>query len=416
MTEDKKSLSAASLRLLAEERVQEIIAGGEASSPEEDFLGSPEKIMRTLHELQVHQIELEMQNEELRRTQQELDGLRNRYFDLYNLAPVGYVTISEQGLILEANLTAANLLGVARGALVRQPLSRYILGKDQDLYYQHRRVLFMTGAPQACELRMCRADGSQFWARLEATTAQDADGRAVRRVVLSDISERKRAEDRLRRNLEEKEVLLREVHHRVNNNLTTIIGLIGLQKDELSDPAVTAEFSELSGRIRSMSLVHELLYQSETKSRIDLQGYLENLVDHMDGAYNSRAAVRMSIAAAGVEMDLDNAIPCGLIVNELITNAFKHAFPEGQPRPGEQECEIAVTAGWDSSAYTLMVSDNGVGLPADLDWTTTQSLGLQLVTMLGAHQLNGQIELDRSKGTRFCLIFSPNDHGGGIDL
>ena len=129
-----------------------------------------------------------MQNEELRRAQGELEASRARYFDLYDLAPVGYFTLSEQGLILEANLTAAGLLGVGRSALVKQPLTRFILPEDQDIYYRHRKQLFETGAPQVCELRMLRADAAPFWARLEATEAQDADGAPVCRAVMSDIT------------------------------------------------------------------------------------------------------------------------------------------------------------------------------------------------------------------------------------
>ena len=156
---------------------------------------SPEETRRTLHELRVHQIELEMQNEELRRAQAELDAARARYFDLYDLAPVGYCTLCEKGLILEANLTAATLLGVARGALVKQPITRFILEEDQDIYYLHRKQLFETGEPQACELRMVKKDGAPFWAHLAATVAQDADGASVCRVVLSDITARKSEED-----------------------------------------------------------------------------------------------------------------------------------------------------------------------------------------------------------------------------
>ena len=146
--------------------------------PEDLEVLSPEVARRALHELRVHQIELEMQNEELRRTQEELEVSRARYFDLYDLAPVGYFTLSEQGLILEANLTAAKLLGVARGALVKQPLSRFILPGDQDIHYLHRKQLLETGAPQSWELRMLRKDAAPFWARVEATTAQGADGAA----------------------------------------------------------------------------------------------------------------------------------------------------------------------------------------------------------------------------------------------
>ena len=143
-----RTAQAAELRKQAEE-----VACGEAAlSPEHLAALSPEETRQTLHELRVHQIELEMQNEELRRAQVELDTARARYFDLYDLAPVGYCTLSEQGLILEANLTAAGLLGVSRGGLVKQPITRFIFKKDQDLYYLHRKQLFETGTPQALSL------------------------------------------------------------------------------------------------------------------------------------------------------------------------------------------------------------------------------------------------------------------------
>jgi PAS domain S-box-containing protein len=149
-------------------------------------------------ELRVHQIELETQNEELRRAQEELEASRARYFDLYNLAPVGYLTVSQENLILEANLTAANLLGVARGKLVRQPLTCYIFPEDQDIYYRHRKQLLETGEPQACEMRLVHPDASPFWVHLTATVAHDAERDAsMCHIVMSDISERKQAEKAL---------------------------------------------------------------------------------------------------------------------------------------------------------------------------------------------------------------------------
>jgi PAS domain S-box-containing protein len=166
--------------------------------PESLDLQSPDKVQPLLHELRVHQIELEMQNEELRRTQLELEVSRERYFDLYDLAPVGYFTISEQGLIQEGNFTAAGLLGVSRGAMVKQRLSVFIFPEDQDIYYLHRKHLFETGEPQTFELRMVREDGTVFWANLTATKASDADGASMWRAVVSDITERKWAEEALR--------------------------------------------------------------------------------------------------------------------------------------------------------------------------------------------------------------------------
>jgi PAS domain S-box-containing protein len=156
---------------------------------------SLEETRRMLHELQVHQIELEMQNVELRRAQVELDATRARYFDLYDLAPVGYVTISEKGLILEANLTAATLLSVARGKLIRQPFSSFIIPEGQDAYYLHRKQCLESGEPKACELRMVKKDGSKFWAGLEMTTTLDTNSAPVCRIVMIDNTERKRIEE-----------------------------------------------------------------------------------------------------------------------------------------------------------------------------------------------------------------------------
>ena len=164
---------------------------------------SADESRRLLHELRVHQIELEMQNDELRNAQQGLEASRVKYFDLYNIAPVGYFTVSEKGSILEANLRGADLLGVERDLLVRQPLTRYIVSEDQDIYYLHRKRVLETGARQGCELRMCHRDGSPFWARLEAGAAREGeDGPPVCRIAVSDITEQKRAEEELKESRE----------------------------------------------------------------------------------------------------------------------------------------------------------------------------------------------------------------------
>jgi PAS domain S-box-containing protein len=184
---DKKIGQAAGLR----KRAEEIACGNAVRSAENFEALSPIEIQRILQELRVHQIELEMQNEQLRITQEDLETARIRYFDLYDLAPIGYLTISEKGLILEANLTASTLLGVARKALVRQFLTKFILREDQDIFYIHQKQLFNTRTPQVFELRMMRAGDTLFWARMEANEAKDSDGMPVCRVVMSDITEQK---------------------------------------------------------------------------------------------------------------------------------------------------------------------------------------------------------------------------------
>ncbi len=177
------------------QQAEEILRSRTASSPEELEALLPEETRKILHELRVHQIELEMQNEELRKIQLELIDSRERYFDLYDLAPVGYCTLSEKGLIMEANLTITTLLGLARSALVKQPLSRYIFPGDLDIFYRHRKQLLETGGHDAFDLRMVKKDETTFWAHLVFTAARNADNSPLCRIVISDITERKFQED-----------------------------------------------------------------------------------------------------------------------------------------------------------------------------------------------------------------------------
>ena len=176
-------------------RAEAALRGNSAQSPEKLEAPSPQETQLMLHELHVHQIELEMQNEELRRAQIELDASRARYFDLYDLAPVGYCTVSEQGLIKQANLTAAGLLGTTRSELLKQPWTRFIHREDEDRYYLLRKKLVESGEPQSCELRMMKKDGAQFWGHWAATVSHDSFGKLELRTVLSDITVRRQAED-----------------------------------------------------------------------------------------------------------------------------------------------------------------------------------------------------------------------------
>jgi len=189
---DKKGRSGPpdELREKAEEKAREKAAHA-PDNPEAPPAGESRRLT---HELRVHQIELEMQNEELRRAQAELEISRSRYFDLYDLAPVGYFDISEKGIIIEANLTASTQMGMARKAMIGKPLARNIFIEDQDIYYFHRRQLFETGAPQVCELRLTRADGSLFWARIDAVADNSDPAVPLCKATMTDITDRKKRE------------------------------------------------------------------------------------------------------------------------------------------------------------------------------------------------------------------------------
>jgi len=347
---------------------------------------------RLFHELEVHQIELEMQNDELRHTQAALETSRERYFELYDLAPVGYFTISGKGLILETNLTAATLLGVTRDALVQRSLSRFIFPEDQKIYELQLKMLLEKFKQVAWEMRMLHADGFPFWTHINAVPGQNGECR----ITLNDITENKRAGEKIRYLLKEKEVMLKEIHHRVKNNMQLIYSLLSLQANSITDNKVCSMLKDSSNRVKSMAMVHEKLYQSEDLANIDFRNYLQNLVESIITTYE-RQEVVFSLDIEPVAFDVNICIPCGLIVNELVSNSIKHAFPDG--RIGT--IKVGMNKNKEGN-YVLIVEDNGIGFPSNVDFKNTSSLGLQLVNVLTI-QIHGTIELSREKGTRFTI-------------
>ncbi|MDS4031286.1 MAG: PAS domain S-box protein [Candidatus Contendobacter sp.] len=269
-----------------------------------------------------------------------------------------------------------------------------------------------TGGIWDIEHRFRRVDGQYHAILARGVPVKNARGEIVCWAGINlDISRLKQTEEALRHLLEEKETLLREVHHRVKNNLAAIIDLLELQREDMMEGAAY-QLEELGNRIHSMFLVHKMLYQSQNLHRIDFQAYLQTLATRLHYAFDPQGTIHFKVAATDVYLDLDTAIPCGLIVNELVINALKYAFPRHRPWLGASAREIAVTADWDGATYTLRVADNGVGLPSDLDWTTTRTLGLRLVRMLGQHQLGGQLELNGAPGTCFSLRFGSRQPKG----
>lgn len=226
-------------------------------------------------------------------------------------------------------------------------------------------------------------------------------GKEAMCVVSNDISIRKRADMQLRASLSEKEVLIKEIHHRVKNNLQIISSLLNLQSPNLQDPITLAQFQDSQNRIRTMALIHESLYRSDDMAQIDLGPYLRDLTSHLLASYQTqRSGVALKVETDDIHLDIDTAIPCGLIVNELVSNALKRAFPNG--REGEIKVEMRCNG---SGQYLLVVGDDGAGMPGSVDHRTTSSLGLQLVNSL-TRQLDGTVEV-QSPGTRFAICF-PN--------
>jgi chemotaxis family two-component system sensor kinase Cph1 len=328
---------------------------------------SPEEARLLLHELRVHQIELEMQNEELRRTQQELEASRERYFDLYDLAPVGYLTLSEQGLILEANLTAAKLLGVARGALVAQRLTSFIHPDYEDVYYRHRKQLFATGAPQVDDLRLA-TKGGFFWARVETVVGEDADGAPVCRTVISDVTESKRAEEALKTTHADLQHFSYALTHDLQEPLRMVVNFTQLLAQEYegnlgADADKYISYS-VEGALRIDALLKALLDYWEVTER-GAQSF--SPVDCNDALSKTLLNLQTAIQQSGatVTSDLLPTVPAEeVMLLRLFQNLIGNSIKYRSAAPPRIHISAARTAG----AWLFSVRDNGIGIdPGDAE-------------------------------------------------
>jgi PAS domain S-box-containing protein len=266
--------------------------------------------------------------------------------------------------------------------------------------------------PYATEYRINRPDGQVRWVEDHGIATFEGDG-ANRRAVnfvgtVQDITKRKLAEETLRESEEllraslfEKEVLLKEIHHRVKNNMQVISSLVDLQANEVQDPAVCIIFQDVVHRVRSMAMVHEKLYQSSDLARVEFADYTETLLGYLwrSQGDDSASGIRLDLDLKPVYLPVNQAVPCGLILNELVNNTLKHAFR------GKSAGRVTVRLGEDGAGRVqLEVRDDGVGLPNGLDWRRAPSLGLRLVQML-ARQLKATVEAIGEEGAVFTITF-----------
>ncbi len=480
---------------------------------------SPEKIRQAIHDLQVHQIELEMQNEELRRSQEKLNASRARYFDLYDLAPIGYITLSETGQILEANLFAVALLGVTRSSLVTQFLTAFIFREDEDIHYLSSKLLLKSAKPQTWELRMVKKDGTLFWANLDGNIVRNEMGETQFRIILSDISGRKemeaalnerakelacisavraetqnnlseedfcrkviallipaiqfpefafpvidldgqqfapgtaagkvhqylsagiklgnentgelrvyytaelpfiipekhnlidtvavsiglylmglRAGEKIKSLLDEKEFILKEVHHRIKNNMSTIKSILALQAMKLNEPAAQAALNDAGSRVQSMMVLYDKLFLAERYSDMPVRMYLPALIDQILANFPESSRLNIEKNVDDFILDTKRLSTLGIIINELLTNIMKYAFADGV------DGMITVSASLKDNRVTVIIQDNGRGIPVKTGNEKPGGFGFTLISIL-VKQLNGTMKIESEKGTTVVLEF-----------
>jgi PAS domain S-box-containing protein len=309
--------------------------------------------------------------------------------------------VNPEGRIVTANQATLRLLGYQGYELINQPVDMIFAREESaaSKLIQYEQLL-TTGFIHDTETTLVTKEAKKIPVSLSASLVRDEQG--VRQGVVyvgRDLTERKRVEDQIRASLREKETLLKEIHHRVKNNLQIVSSLLILQSETTRNEQALKALRESRDRVYSMAIVHEVLYQSQDLAQVDLTAYVQQLMSHLLRSYDTDArAITLKIDVARASLGIETAIYCGLIINELVSNALKHAFPAG--RPGE----IRIGFRSDGDRSTLTISDNGVGLPPGVEPGKTESLGLQLVTML-TEQLEGTLELDQSNGTAFKIVF-----------
>ncbi|MHC5765334.1 MAG: PAS domain S-box protein [Nostoc sp.] len=251
------------------------------------------------------------------------------------------------------------------------------------------------------EVHNIKKDGTPFWCSATASVFEHPEYGSVLVAIHQDITEQKQAEEKIKASLKEKEVLLKEIHHRVKNNLGIVSSLLQMQCRRTQDPVVTAILRDSQNRIASIALVHEKLYRSEDLADIDFAQYIPDLTTHLFDSYNvSSSQIKLNIQVDNASLDIETAIPCGLIINELVSNALKYAFVGN--RGGKIEVKFYQKS---ESNLTLIIKDNGVGLPENFDSKKTKTLGITLVQGL-VKQLRGKLEIDSQQGTEFKITFT----------
>ena len=322
---------------------------------------------------------------------------------LFEFAPDAIVVVNCAGNIVRVNAQAETMFGYRREELHSQPIERLLPERFREAHIRHRAQYCANPStrPMGLDLDLFgrRKDGSEFPVDI-VLNASNARGELLVMSTIRDITGRKQIEERMRASLKDKEVLLREVYHRVKNNLQVVSSLLNLQAGHVRDERDAEMFRESRNRVRSISLVHERLHRSENLAYIDCDEYIRDLLDGLFQFYGiDGRRVTAKAEVGNVSLPLDTAIPLGLILNELLSNCLKHAFPGD----GNGEIRIMLRR-LAENEYELLVGDDGVGLPPGLDLQRAETLGFQLVDTL-VKQLEGEIEARAGPGAEFRIRF-----------
>ncbi len=322
---------------------------------------------------------------------------------MLDIAPNSITVSRLDGHFLYANQRTLEMHGYSRDEFMALKLHQLEAPASAALIAPKMQELLDNGEA-TFQLENLRKDGTLLPLEVYARITTWGNIKSVLSIA-TDITDRKLTQEKIEASLKEKEILLREIHHRVKNNMQIISSLLGLASGTIKEKKYMELFRDSQNRINSMSLIHEKLYCSENLTNIDFNEYIRDLANFLFQSRGVTGKIELTLNIEKISIGIDHAIPCGLIINELITNSIKYAFPDD--RKGEIKVSVQLN---DENMIELVVSDNGVRIPEDVDFRNSESLGLRLVTMLAEDQLHGKIDLDRSNGTEFKIKFREDNN------
>jgi len=325
-----------------------------------------------------------------------------KYHSIFQTAANLITSVNTEGIIVDCNDRIQQFLGYTPGEIIGQSMAKIIhldyLAKAQNSLGE----ILTNGFSYNKKYKMVRKDGSLIDVSINSSGLKDEKGEYIRTIcIIDDITRSKQAEEQIQASLKEKEALLGEIHHRVKNNLQIISSLLEMRVMRTDNKEMINVFEDTRSKIYTMALIHEQLYRSENFNEINIGAYIQELVNYLSQVYAGRnASITPYIESSGVYLSITQAIPCALVVNELITNAYIHAFTEGQK--GTIQISLKKT---DLGDISFQVKDDGIGIPEDIDIYTTNSLGFKLLRNTVQDQLMGRLSLQRGSGTTIVVEF-----------
>lgn len=336
---------------------------------------------------------------ERKKAEEALLDSEEKYRTLFEANPIYTILLDVNGKILDINDITANLSGLPKEELIGKSFNELDFYQTED--YSEQRIKFQEALNEKSPplyISKVTINGNKHWIENRFTLLKNDDERSIL-LIANDITESKKAEKEIKSSLKEKENLLREIHHRVKNNMQIISSLLNLQTKYVNDAEAINVLQESQNRVKSMAMIHEKIYQSNDLEEINFADYIQSLISNLFYTYNiDKNLVKSTFKIENITLNMETAVPCGLIISELISNSLKYAFPN------KMHGDITVSLKSIEDTYELMIKDNGIGLPEGLDLNNLESLGLLLVKVL-TEQIEGELIINSENETEFKIRF-----------